>query len=116
MIKYDVKNYEAFFSSITMEIPVYMEKFIGNIPIPDLYGCIYPFFQNGTIKIALITIDENSHIKPKEFKQMIISRKLTRDTMTKIFNLSDALNIYNLFKDKYNLFVLDNTYNIENNN
>ena len=118
MIKYDIKKYEEFFSCICIGKPVYIEKSVTYIPIPELQGFIYPFLDEGLIKIAIATINENKHISPDKFRHMIINCNLSGDTMVKIFGLTDLISIYDKYKSEYNLFVLDDTYdkNIENNN
>ena len=62
MIKYDIKNFNGFFTSVVNCKPIYFEKFHGSYPIPDLKGLIYPFMKDGKITIATINIDDNKHI------------------------------------------------------
>lgn len=119
MIKYDINSFESFFTSIINLHPVYIEKYRGSYPIPDLEGVIYPFLKNDKIVITTVLRHLNTHIKYEEYKKTIINCKFNADTMAKVFTLSDASDLYNEFKSQhYGLFILDNTYEkyIENNN
>ena len=117
MIKYDIKNFNGFFTSIINCTPVYAETFHGSYPIPDLKGLIYSFMKDDKINIVTIFVDDNKHIEYNTFKKMLITRDISGDTIAKIFTLEDVLDIYNHCIN-YNLFVLDDTYDkyIENNN
>lgn len=119
MIKYDINKYEEFFSSIIMMKPVYIGKLIGHYPIPYLEGFVYPFLKDGKINILTSIFDDNKHMSREQFQRIIINCKPSEDLMVKLFELGDALRIYDQFKSlKYVLYILDDTFDkyIENNN
>lgn len=107
-----IETFENFVYMLNNSEYMYIERIPedGNI-VPEIYGLILSMDLNKHEKFALCLRDNNEHINPEQFKNIIIQRALNDNTRVNLYSMADTLNVYRyLNKEHLRCFVLDKTF------